>query len=129
MIATKFNAIIVVKSGIFGIKDNIIIIRVYKEINYFGFLIDIDEETIIKKIGINELEQKICDMIFDIYRVSEFDYAFCDNEAEIEFSPDEFKNLKEKIYSILVLPINGDKRLELKLIKSNWKIDGYSLRK
>ncbi|WP_254634950.1 Imm64 family immunity protein [Paenibacillus sp. GbtcB18] len=52
-----------------------------------------------------------------------FDYAFCDHEAQIEFSPREFKPER---YSRSFWPdlSNG----ELKIAKSSWHINGLTER-
>ncbi|MFF2158113.1 Imm64 family immunity protein [Paenibacillus chitinolyticus] len=53
----------------------------------------------------------------------QFNYAFCDHEAQIEFSPREFKPER---YSLSFWPdlSNG----ELKIAKSSWHINGLTER-
>ena len=71
---------------------------------------------------IDELEKRIIINIKMILRIG-FDYAYCDNETDIEKSIEEV--LQEKnIYSILL--VNKNRNFYTKL--GSWKIDGLSSR-
>jgi len=95
-----------------------------------GVLLNISDEQLFES-GINEridsVTETIINLIRQIYDITNFDYAFCDNEATIEYSLDELKAIENPIYSILALPNKRDKK-ELQIIKSNWHIDGLTLR-
>lgn len=98
--------------------------------NYFGLLLDISEEELIGKSSIeniNKVTDRIVRLLKELYEFSSFNYAFCDNEAEIQYSPIEFQSLNEKVYSIAALPTTEDRK-KLKIIKSGWHIDGLTTR-
>ncbi len=116
--------------NILGIQKLNVCIRVEKAKNYFGLLLDISEEELIgvsSSENINRITNKIIEFLHELYEASVFEYAFCDNEAEIQYSPIEFQSLSEKVYSIVALP-DEDKK-NLKIIKSSWHIDGLTTRR
>jgi|LSQX01.3.fsa_nt_gb hypothetical protein len=116
--------------NILGIQKLNVCIRVEKTKNYFGLLLDISEEELIgvsSSENINRITDKIIVFLNELYEVSVFEYALCDNEAEIQYSPTEFQSLSEEVYSIVVLP-DEDKK-NLKIIKSSWHIDGLTTRR
>jgi len=119
------------KCNLFGLENLEVTIRVEKEKDYFGFLLDIIETELIKTGSIEEINsitEKIINFITDLYKALAYDYAFCDNEAEIEYSPKEFKGLKDSVYSIAVMPLLGKQEKSFNVIKSNWHIDGLTIR-
>ncbi|UAC47344.1 hypothetical protein K6959_11565 [Bacillus aquiflavi] len=114
---------ITIMSNLFNekLKEMVISIEVTNE--YFGFLVDIKEE-LLEGINLDELEENIINFFMKNYECLKFNYAFCDHEAEIEFSPDEIAHMTDEVYSILLLQVNN----ELVLEKSSWKIDGLTER-
>lgn len=119
------------KCNVLGLENVEVTIRIEKEEDYFGFLLDLSEAELIKlgsQEELNNLTEKIINFITDMYKSLEFDYAFCDNEAEIKYSPAEFKELKNDIYSIVVIPLLDKYEQSFDIIKSNWHIDGLSIR-
>ncbi|HHW37552.1 MAG TPA: hypothetical protein GXX18_10000 [Bacillales bacterium] len=114
-----------------GFSDLEVAVRIEKEKDYFGFLLDISEADVIKTHNvevINRVTDQIINFIIDLYSVSGFDYAFCDNEAEIQYAPDEFCTLENDMYSIIVIPSFGEQDKALNVFKNNWHIDGLTAR-
>ncbi|WP_232699979.1 Imm64 family immunity protein [Brevibacillus daliensis] len=111
-------------------KDNAFstVLRIIREKNVEGFLLDISEEDIIPDYSeslILEAEDFICSMVRHIYKYVNFEYGFCDQEAEIEYSPKDFFNLGYSVYSLEFIPTD----LSLKIKKSDWDITGLNERK
>jgi hypothetical protein len=105
-------------------------LRVKKEKKYFGLLLDIDEEELIgvhSSENIDKITDKVIEFLNELYKTSVFEYAICDNEVEIQYSPEEFQSISEAVYSIAALPEKN--RKSLKIIKSSWHIDGLTIRK
>lgn len=117
--------------NILNIQKLNVYIRIDKvDKNYFGLLLDISEEELIEESSvenINKVTDRIIGLLNDLYEVSGFNYAFCDNEAEIQYSPIEFQSIDEKVYSIVALPTTGEGK-KLLIIKSGWHIDGLTTR-
>lgn len=67
-----------------------------------------------------DLVKKICSV------VNEIEYAFCDNDAMLEYRFKDIQNGKSKEYSLVFIPEKGG---NLKILKSNWEIDGMTKRK
>lgn len=133
MLAEYYYGQLEVSSNVLGCNNLAITIRVEKEAekDYFGFLLDISEEELIKFNSIDEINkvtERIIDFIIDIHSCSGYDYAICDNEAEIQYSPAEFGNLAKAIYSIAIIPSITNNSNVLKVIKSSWNIDGLTSR-
>lgn len=112
--------------------DNLeVTIRVEKEQDYYGFLLDMSETELIKTGDLEEIDditEKIINFVTDLHKALIYDYAFCDNEAEIQHSPREFKELKNAVYSIVVIPTFEKQEKSFNVIKSNWHIDGLTIR-
>lgn len=95
--------------------------------NDFGFLMEINIEQLFRVGDKKELENstsmiiQFCKSIFDNAKYS---YAFCDHEANIEYTWSEFKKLKNHIYSIVIIPENEKFVINL----SSWEIDGLTNR-
>jgi len=93
----------------------------------FGFLIEIDIEHLFKVGNKDELESctkeviQFCEKIFD--RI-EYKYSFCDHEAALEYTWDEFKAMNENIYSVSIIPKDNIFIVNL----TTWEIDGLSSR-
>jgi hypothetical protein len=117
-----------------GIKNFQAFLRVVKneEKNYFGLILFLNEEQLIKKyeqIELDRVTPKVLDFIRGIYPILEYDYAYCDSEAPIEYSPAEFKALDRSLYSVAVIPISENEKIQLNFIFSGWNIDGHTRRK
>ncbi|SDG59688.1 Immunity protein 64 [Fontibacillus panacisegetis] len=102
-------------------------IRIEKYDEFFGLLLLFNEDEILPNYSIESLEKitnSIINFIVEVHPVLNFDYAFCDHEAEIEYSPKEFKPEK---YSLSFLPnlTNG----VLGVRKSSWEINGLTERR
>ncbi|PKM51853.1 MAG: hypothetical protein CVV02_04385 [Firmicutes bacterium HGW-Firmicutes-7] len=118
--------------NILSIQKLNVYIRIEKNKNFFGLLLDISEEELIGTASIEDIGKitdNIIEFLNELYGFTVFAYAFCDNEAEIQYSPIEFQSqsLNEDIYSIVAIPDLENKN-KLKIIKSNWHIDGLTTR-
>lgn len=119
------------KCNLFGLNQLNITVHIEKEQDYFGFLLDISESELLKTGDleeINNMTEKIIDFILDLHTTLTYDYAFCDNEAEFQYSPREFRRLKSAVYSIAVIPSIGKQENSFDVIKSNWHINGLTTR-
>lgn len=93
----------------------------------FGFLIEIDIKQLFEVGNKKELESyssiiiNFCKLCFDKIK---YRYAFCDHEANIEYTWDEFNKINKNIYSISVIPQNEKFIVNL----ADWEIDGLSHR-
>lgn len=100
-----------------------IIIKVKRSLkSYTGILFEIPEENFDLKYILNDLEVSIISELKEILDIG-FEYAYCDNETDIEYSIEEILE-KEKIYSILL--IKNKRNILLKL--GSWRIDGITNR-
>lgn len=96
--------------------------------NYFGYLLEMEEDSIISSYKINELETAediIIQYLKLIFKNFNVDYAFSDQEAELEFSPEEFIQLKRPYYAI---EAKHDDDGNVKITKANWYINGLTQR-
>lgn len=117
--------------SILGIRSLNVILRLEKEEDFWGIVLDICESELIKLNSNNDISKitdEIINLMRDIYNVVKYDYSFCDNEAEFRYSPKEFKSLHDNKYSIAILPVVNNSVLEMNIIKSGWNIDGLTLR-
>lgn len=133
MLADNYYGQLEVSGNLLDCNSLVITIRVEKEAeeDYFGFLLDISEEELIKTNSIDEINkitERIIDFMIDIHSYSGYDYAFCENEAEIQYSPKEFRNFEEGIYSVSIIPIKSNDPMGFNIIKSSWNIDGLTSR-
>jgi hypothetical protein len=116
---------------LFELYNVFICIRIYKDENhFFGLLFDIEEQVLIPEESIKMMDittEKIIDFINRIYQFSSYDYAFCDHNADIQYSPEEFTSFEKNIYSVVAIPSREDKRI-IQITKSNWHIDGLTYR-
>lgn len=95
---------------------------------YFGYLLEMEEDSIISSYNIKELETAeniIIQYLKFIFKNFNVDYAFSDQEAEIEFSPEEFKHLQRPYYAI---EAKHDHDGKVKITKANWYINGLTER-
>lgn len=87
-------------------------ISIYISINQitqkdFGFLLEINVKqlfTVGNKLELNNCTKSIIRLCKDIYYKTQYQYAFCDHEVDIEYSWDEFISLNEPMYSISIIP-------------------------
>lgn len=95
---------------------------------YFGYLLEMEEDSIISSYKINELETAediIIQYLKLIFKNFNVDYAFSDQEAEVEFSPEEFIQLQRPYYAI---EAKHDHDGNVKITKANWYINGLTQR-
>lgn len=102
--------------------QNIIIKIQRREGSYTGILFEIPEENFDLACEIDILEKKIVDVLEQSIS-DEFEYAFCDNEVDIEYS---FREILEKNIEYSILVLNKSDRLTIKL--GSWRIDGLMSR-
>lgn len=119
-----------VVTTLFDLKDLELSISIEKndKEDYFGFIINIPEYLFSinsSSRNVNLYTERFIDLMREYYRLSPYNYAFCDNEAEIIHSPILFENLNKSIYSISII---ADKHNNLNVIKSNWNLDGMTVR-
>jgi hypothetical protein len=120
---------ITIHSDILEGRDVDCIIRLEKQKEFFGFLLDIKEEDILRthsKEEIRYVTEELIATIIRVYQYSNYNYAFCDQEAEFSYAPEEFSELEEIIYSVAVIP--NPNANNFTIIKGNWNIDGLTNR-
>lgn len=106
-----------------GIKNQMMNITFFKEKTHFGFLIELFEDPFRNKVDYLKQETLLVNFMKECFKEMDFDYAICDNEGTIEFSPEEISH-EDFSYSILILP-EGDK---LVVKKGEYLIDGKTKR-
>jgi len=94
--------------------------------DFFGFLIDFNEEELIHVLSLDDIENRIIDFVTESFNILQFGYAFCDHEAKLEFPPREIATYKEELYSLLFIPSNKDHSAEIEIRKGSWKLDGLT---
>lgn len=122
-----FYGEIAVHAGVLKGEGVDLIMRLEKQSEFFGFLLDIKEEDILETHSKEEIEyvtEELIATMMRIYKYSKYDYAFCDHEAEFKYSLLSLKKLEENTYSIVVIP-NSNNNL-FTVIKSDWNIDGLT---
>lgn len=115
----------------FTSNEILVSVRVEKEVDYFGILLDIAEDDFLKSsesVILNAKDNLIIKFLEELYEVLEFKYAFCDNEAEIKFSPNEIQHLNREVYSILLIPSDSKLNGKINVVKSNWYLNGLTSR-
>lgn len=111
---------------LFQLKGLNVEIKIEKSEVFFGFLLSFRENEILPnylKESLDTITDRIHKFVAEIYPILQFDYAFCDHEAEIEFSPKEFNAER---YSLSFLPDLSTGKLNV--LKSNWHINGLTER-
>lgn len=93
--------------------------------NFLSVQVDINEESLYNCIPRTKCLDYFEKMIIDLYKISPFCYAYCDNEATFEYTLSEFKTFGMNSYSIAFLPKTMN---EMKIIRQKWNLDGYSER-
>lgn len=100
-----------------------VLIRIEKEIGrYTGILFKVPEEYLNLENNIDELENIIMIYMQNLINIG-FEYIFCDNEIDIEYSTKDILERKEE-YSMLIIKNNDKLITKLAL----WKIDGLTSR-
>lgn len=105
-------------------------VRIHKEEDYFGFLLEVAEADLISARHREELDaltERIIYLIIDMHSFLSYHYAFCDNEAEVRYSPEVFGTLANDVYSVVVMPSGVDEK-PYSVVKSSWHIDGLTRR-
>lgn len=105
---------------LFKIGTESFVIRVNRDNDFFGFLIDIEWQQLIDK-NKDKISKKIVTSLIQLLKFTDYDYAFCGHEAEIEYSPVQVKKL-ENMYPILIINLKN----KLELIYGEFNIDGIS---
>lgn len=105
---------------LFRIGTQNFVIRVNRENGFFGFLIDIEWQQLIDKDK-EEISKRIVNSLIKLIKFTDYDYAFCGHEAEIEYSPTHVKKIKD-IFPITLLNLKN----KLELIYGEFNIDGIS---
>ena len=85
-------------------------------------MFEVPEENFDLACEIDVLEKRIIYMLEQIVSGA-FEYAFCDNEVEIEYS---FQEILENNVEYSILVLNNSDNLIVKL--SSWRIDGLTNR-
>lgn len=113
-------------------RDEILVsVIVEKEADYFGILVDIAEDDFLKSNDpavLNAADDLMIKFMNELYEVLKYNYAFCDNEAELLFLLDENQSLNEDMYSILVIPSNSGLNSITNVFRSNWYLNGLTSR-
>ncbi|WP_285766918.1 Imm64 family immunity protein [Peribacillus sp. SI8-4] len=119
-----FGEILIQLNDFWSLNGLSLTLRIVKENDFFGYLLDFEMEQLLNRYSLDLINELIIDLVKDIYSVTKFNYAFCDHDSEIEYSPSQYKDIVEA-YSILILPRakNG-----FDVIKNNWQIDGITSR-
>lgn len=98
--------------------------------NIQGILFEVPEEDLMKNDyslkNLNSVTDKIVNILINLLSKIKFDYAFCDNEVDIEYSLDEIEQKKEPVYSVI---IKRNTLNEPIIQLSSWNIDGITSRK
>lgn len=100
-----------------------VLFKIKKGDGYQGALFEIPEENFDIADELDILEYKIEAIIGKILHLG-FEYGFCDNEADIEYSKEKIMSM-DSVYSILLINNKLD-RPKIKL--APWKIDGLTKR-
>ncbi|MFJ7362601.1 Imm64 family immunity protein [Peribacillus frigoritolerans] len=119
-----FGEILIQLNEFWSLNGLSLTLRIVKENDFFGYLLDFEMEQLLNRYSLDLINELIIDLVKDIYSVTKFNYAFCDHDSEIKYSPSQYEDLVEA-YSILILPRekNG-----FDVIKNNWQIDGITSR-
>ncbi len=106
-------------------------VRVEKALDYFGILIDIEEKDLLKsnvQSILSKVDDHLIEFILNLYNLIEYDYAFADNEAELQYSPNEIQLLNINTYSIFAKKSISDCKSDISVYKSEWYLDGLTTR-
>ncbi|NMF01550.1 Imm64 family immunity protein [Aneurinibacillus aneurinilyticus] len=124
MLTEKYYGNIDIIADMFNESLKNLKLSIHKEEGFYGFLIDIKWEELFEehsKSSVEKITQNIINIILQLYKETQFSYAFCGHEVEIEFSPNDFNSI-ENGYPISVLPFND----RLEVFYGEFSIDGIS---
>lgn len=112
-------------------KDCYILVSIRKCKDKFkGILIEIAESDLLKedysREDLDDIENKILVKLIEIWKVTNFSYAFCDSDADIEYQLSEIEDNKGSEYSMVLLKDNLN---DLVICLNSWCIDGITGRK
>ncbi|MEN8699567.1 Imm64 family immunity protein [Bacillus infantis] len=96
--------------------------------NYYSINLEFNEDEILKSYEVSELlkvEEKIKSTIIHDLREVTFDYAFANQEGEVEYSPEQFYTLDKYPYSLVYTVSPNGVIVEH---KSDWYINGLDSR-
>lgn len=62
--------------------------------------------------------------VIKVSQVANFDYAYCDNDASSEYKLSEIMDGTSEEYSLIFIPDDN----QIRILKSNWEIDGFTNR-
>lgn len=95
-----------------------------------GILFEIPEEELFLESSSSDnlslTTNKIANSIIELWNNTEFNYAFCDSEADIEYSLCEVRESEKPIYSMLLLKNEFNQPI---VRLGSWCIDGLTPRK
>lgn len=77
---------------------------------------------------INSVTNRLILFMTEFYKYSKYSYSFCDSEAMMECTPEELMKQQREVYSVAVVPVVNGNETTLRIYKSAWNIDGFSLR-
>ncbi|KAB1438065.1 Imm64 family immunity protein [Candidatus Galacturonibacter soehngenii] len=112
-------------------KDYNVLVSIKGKNDLFrGILFEIpEEELFLEKFSSDILDiitDKIANSIIELWNNTEFNYAFCDSEADIEYSLCEVRASEKPIYSMLLLKNEFNQPI---VRLGSWCIDGLTPRK
>lgn len=119
-----------IKCNLLG-KKGLTIDVLFKKLSQtsYGILLDIADEQLFNSVNsLDAITDEIIELMRRIYSISHFDYAFCDNEAQIEYSLSDLIALGNPVYSVIAI-LKGANQSNLQIVKSSWHIDGLTPRK
>lgn len=95
-----------------------------------GVLFEIQEKELLHddytRENLDKITNKIASSLTSLWNETEFSYAFCDSEADIEYQLNEIEQSEQPIYSLLLFKNNMNQpTIQL----SSWCIDGITQRK
>jgi hypothetical protein len=94
-----------------------------------GILLEIQEEDLLQEDyssdNLDRITKKIANILISLWNDTDFSYAFCDSDADIEYPLMEVEQSKEPIYSLLILKNN---LYQPNILLSSWCIDGITQR-
>lgn len=93
----------------------------------FGFLLEININQLFivgNREDLNNCTENIISLCKDIYQETQYRYAYCDHEVDIEYNWNEFTSLKNEIYSVCIIPQKNNFLVSL----ASWEIDGLTNR-
>lgn len=109
-----------------------LLITIENNEEYFVFYINIPSQQYLDFGNVENLEALTADMIRkfkELFILLNFDYIVCDHEADVIYSPVEFKKTKKVIYAISMIPNNNGMKTDFEIILGDWYLDGFTEKK